>query len=86
MKHLICGIRDGKAETFLPPFSVPTVGLARRLFGEAVNDKRTEIGKYPKDFTLYVIGDFDIEKGIVTSVTPFELLGSGDSYIAESES
>lgn len=52
-------IHDSKAESFLPPFYVPTVAVALRSFGSAANDPETKINQYPGDYTLFELGKFD---------------------------
>lgn len=63
MKIGIYSVRDNKADAFMQPLFVNAEGLARRSFGEAVNDPKSVFGKYPGDFDLYKLGAFDDEKG-----------------------
>lgn len=55
---------DVKAGNFAPPFFMPSVGLAVRAFTDLVNDVRSTVNKYPGDFTLFQVGEFDDVKGI----------------------
>ena len=50
---------DSKAEAYLQPFYGKSKGEAIRSFIEAANDKQSQIGKYPEDFTLFDLGEFD---------------------------
>lgn len=64
-------IRDIKASQFLTPFYSQNVSLASRECHSTVNSGNPEnvICKYPEDFELYEIGQFDSDTGkIVTSV------------------
>lgn len=59
MKHLLFTIYDEKAEVFIPPFFVPTKGLATRAFTDCVNSKEHQFGKHPHDYTLFLLGEFE---------------------------
>lgn len=52
-------IRDTKAEVFNAPFWQKTHGEAERNFMELVNDKNSMVSKYPEDYDLYYLGDYD---------------------------
>lgn len=52
-------VYDSKAEAYLQPFYGKSRGEALRSFIEAANDKQSNIGKYPEDFTLFDLGEFD---------------------------
>lgn len=57
-------IRDGKAEIFNTPFFKLTHGEAERDFRTAVNDDKTTLSRYPEDFDLYYLGEYDDNKGL----------------------
>jgi len=52
-------LRDIKTDVFAAPFFVPSDGIAYRLLRELVLDKRSDLGKYPEDFTLHQVGEYD---------------------------
>lgn len=56
-------VYDCKVEAFGTPFFFKTKGDALRGFSEVSNDIKTQIGKYPADFTLFEMGDYDESKG-----------------------
>lgn len=58
MDHLLFTVYDVKAEVFLPPFFVPTLGLAIRAFADCVNSPEHQFGKHPHDYTLFTLGTF----------------------------
>lgn len=58
-------IYDEKADSYSQPFTAAANGLAIRQLQELVNDKTTTISKYPEDFSLYFIGDFDSDRGLL---------------------
>ena len=52
-------IYDEKAEAYFPPFYTDTEGLAIRMIMETMNDPNSNLSKYPADFTLFYLGEFD---------------------------
>lgn len=63
-------IYDRKALQYHPPFFASTDGSATRSFGDLVNDTRTTIGSHPNDFVLYLVGEYDDQKGALTPCVP----------------
>lgn len=63
MKLRIYSIYDQKSEVFNTPFFQQTHGEAERSFRSAVNDEKTLFSKYPEDYDLYYIGDYDDNEG-----------------------
>ena len=61
----VFSIFDSKSMLFSQPFFSPTKGSAIRAFEQAVNDPKTDFNKYPNDFTLFEIGDWHEDKGII---------------------
>lgn len=58
-------VYDMKAEAYLPPFFLPTVGMALRAFKDCAQSKDHQFGKNPEDYVLYEIGFFDDHSGIL---------------------
>nr|UXQ88041.1 MAG: nonstructural protein [Microvirus sp.] len=56
-------VHDVKAETYMPPFFVPSKGLAIRAFEDCVNSDTHHFGQHPSDYTLFEIGAFDTDTG-----------------------
>ena len=77
-------IYDSKAEAFMEPYFATTPGLALRAFSNGANNKETTIGKYPNDFVLYEVGQFDDQTGDLDNYTENKNLGIAIEYI-ESE-
>lgn len=68
-------IRDAKAEVFNTPFFQSTHGEAERSFRTAVMDEKTQLSKYPEDFDLYYLGEYDNNTGQFTPLdTPQHVL------------
>jgi len=70
MKIRAYTVYDEKTLSFNPPFFAATDGAATRSFQELANDLNTNVGKYPADFKLYYIGDYDIDKGAMLPIAP----------------
>lgn len=62
-KQLMFTVFDTKAETFMPPFFVPSRGLAIRAFEDCINSKEHHFGQHPADYTLFYLGYFDTDVG-----------------------
>ena len=56
-------IRDSKGEFYSPPFLQKTHGEAERSFKQLVQDQRSQVSKFPEDYDLYYIGEFDDNTG-----------------------
>lgn len=78
----VFAVHDSKAEAFLRPFTTLTRGQAIRGFSDAVNDKGHEFNKHPDDYTLFQIGEFDEQSGILVAGTP-ETLGNAIQFLEE---
>lgn len=65
MKTKVFAVYDSKASCFGVPFFMGTVGLAVRAFTELVNDPKSSPNRFPMDFGLFQIGEFDDIKGVL---------------------
>lgn len=74
-------VRDEKACFFASPFPASTNGEAIRSFSDATQDPNTLISKYPADFTLYYVADFNEETGEVNPVIP-SVIAKGSDFVA----
>lgn len=72
MQQKIVSIRDSAADSFMRPFTVPTVGMAIRAFTDEVNrvSPDNQMNVHPSDFELFEIGEFDEQTGMVCSIPP----------------
>jgi len=80
MKHLLFTVHDVKAEIFLPPFFVPTIGIATRAFKDCVNSAEHVFGKHPADYTLFSLGSFDDQDATIDWESK-KSLGNGVEFI-----
>lgn len=62
----VFAILDTKAEAFLPPFMMHTIGEAERAISECCNDEKHNFFKYAEDFNLYELGSWDDSNGVYT--------------------
>lgn len=76
MKLSIFSIYDSKAQAYLPPFFLPRKQMAVRAFAECCNSESHQFGKWPADYTLFHVGAFDDESGLIDSFPPISL-GNG---------
>lgn len=75
MKMQLFSVYDSKTKTYAQPNFLINKGAALRAWEEAANDKSMQIGKTPADFTLFHIGEFDDETGVITMANVKESLG-----------
>lgn len=59
-------VYDSKSEIWSRPNYAPTTAAGIRLFAAIAEDRETEIGRYPSDFTLFETGSFDEYTGDTT--------------------
>lgn len=54
---------DSKVKTHLDPFIALNSGEAQRIMEDMVNHQNGPFSRYPEDFTLFELGDYDDETG-----------------------
>jgi len=70
MNVKLYSIFDKKSLIFSPLFPAPTPGAAERAIADQVSNPETQLAKWPADFALYRICEFDDQTGVVTSELP----------------
>lgn len=76
-------INDIKAHAFNQPALSANEETVKRSFYEMLVNGNDPIMKFsPNDFSLYKIGEFDTEKGIVKPCFPIEFIASGGDLYA----
>lgn len=63
MKRKLFCIYDSKVKSYLDPITLRNTGEALRAFDSIVNNPGSDFNKYPGDYTLFEIGEFDDETG-----------------------
>lgn len=61
---------DVKSLTYSPPFFAVSDGVAVRMLADLVSDLNTSVGRHPKDYTLYRVGEFDDANGELLPTVP----------------
>lgn len=75
MDQRMVAVYDVKVGAYLPPWFVPSFGVAERAFADAVLEKDSPFGKHPEDYILFHVGEWAPDEGIVTPLrAPVELL------------
>lgn len=73
MKLKMYSLLDEKSKLFSRPFYSNHDGEALRSFSTVCCDKESLPGKFPADFTLWKIGEWDDNTGRIDSVKPVYL-------------
>ncbi|UDN67736.1 nonstructural protein [robinz microvirus RP_105] len=60
-------VNDKAVNAFLPPFFCRTDAEATRSFSQACNDPQHDFNKHASYYTLFALGEFDDENGVLTS-------------------
>lgn len=75
----VYSVYDEKALVYGLPVCFSTDGLALRSFADLVSNPNSNVSKYPSDFKLYRIGEFNDNTGEMISCTPV-FLAVGSQY------
>lgn len=82
MKIRAFAVFDEKAAIYQTPWFAQTEGMAKRMFGDAVNNEDTPLSKHPGDYKLYEIGHFMLESGSLEGIeTAPKFLAHGSDFI-----
>lgn len=63
MKLKAYAIRDVVSDTFHAPFFAPSDGVAKRVVSEILRNPGSELSKYPRDYMVFRVGEYDTETG-----------------------
>lgn len=76
----VVSVKDRAADVFNRPFFVPHRNVAIRDFTDEVNRVAADnqLNKHPDDFDLYLLGEFDDNKGEFFNTTPQVLVRAKD--------
>ncbi len=75
-------VYDMKAAAYGSPMFMSNAGLALRGFSDAVADPQCGMAKHPEDYTLYEIGTWEPNDGILTALTPPVIVAAAASVMA----
>ena len=75
---------DKKGEVFSVPSAVPKPALAVRDFGEICKDEKHPFNKFPGDYSLWIVGEYDEVEGTVKQ-TNRKLLAEAANFVIKKE-
>ena len=81
MELNVFSVYDEKAGAYLPPWTLPTVAMAKRVFGNCVNDQEHQFCANPEDYTLFKLATFDDRTGRLNVCDHNISYGNGVEYI-----
>lgn len=73
MNFLIFTVYDSAARKYLEPFFAPTIEVACRSFRQLVNREGHQFAMFPEDYTLFHIGEYDADAGVIVPGDPHSL-------------
>lgn len=71
-------VKDKASKTFIPPFAMHTDRDAIEGFRIVVSDKESKYHKFPEDFCLVKLGQFDEREGSFNTSDPQKLMEALD--------
>jgi hypothetical protein len=85
-KLIVCSVLDHKTKRF--GFLQTNAHLvdAERTFKDIFDRGDSMISKYPEDFSLYKLADYDSETGLISMCDPFVLITHARSFVPSSSS
>lgn len=81
MEKQIFSLFDKKACAYTQPFFYHQVGQAVRALDGIVNNKETNVNKYPEDFALYKLGTYNDNSGKIVSLNEPEFLNNAVDFL-----
>lgn len=85
MKQKIFAPFDSKLQVWMTPMFFQHSGQAERLWKDLCNEPNSTLSKYPQDFTLYQIGEYDDETAQLTSLAaPVQLMSASGALVDNS--
>lgn len=74
----VYAVKDIKSGLFASPHHLTSDGVAIRSFSMACENKESQINKFPEDYSLYHLGTFNIETGLLEAVTPKQIANASE--------
>jgi len=83
MRAKICCIYDCKSESYGRPFFSDATGAAIRSFSDEANStsKESTIANHPGDYTLFEIGTYDHQSGVIEVYEAKKSLGCALDFV-----
>jgi hypothetical protein len=76
---------DEKSGLYGMPHFLQSDGLAIRSFSGGCDDPNTDLNRYPEDFFLYYVGDFNVVSGELTSRKPLRICAASEFIRSKSK-
>lgn len=83
MNQHIFAVYDSKSEMFMQPMFFKAKGEAIRAFADESNREKSAICIHPEDYTLFHIGEYNVETGLITPLTTPTSMGLATEYKKE---
>lgn len=83
MQVKMFSIRDTKLSVYRRPFFFQHEIEALRAFIEVIRDGNTEVSRFPEDYDLYHIGDYDEVTGLVTTTGHHKFIASAKQIVSQ---
>lgn len=78
MKIGLYAVKDTKVGAFMPPFVARARGEAVRSFQAAIQDGTHAFAKFPADYELWQVGEFDDAHGELMPRVPDRIIGGNE--------
>jgi len=81
MRMQAFSVYDGAAKAYLEPFFADTVEVAIRMFRAVVSKPDHQFARFPEDYTLFHLGEFDQELGLLNPLKTPHSLGLAVQFV-----
>ena len=81
MNTKIFSIYDEASQAYMMPFFSPQNASAIRAIVTQLKDPNSMLARNPEDFTLYCVGAYDDQQGVLTTLEPSQLIGKIIDYL-----
>lgn len=86
MKLCVLAVYDEKAEAFAMPFFQQSDVLAVRAFMAAARDPESLLAKFPRDYALYKLGEYDDNLGRFDNLDrPIQLMSAQQAVMQDDQ-
>lgn len=81
----VFAVRDVKTEVYSSPMFFVTNGVALRSFADEVQNAKSELARHAEDFSLWLIGSYDDQKGALMPLDLPVLVAEARDYLSVDE-
>ena len=81
MNFVLTTIYDKKAQTYGPIQTKKNTAVAARDFQQECENNQSALNKFPEDYCLVILGEYDIEKGIIKPLDKIRILNEAEQYV-----